>query len=210
MRSLLALLLGAALLLAGILLGERLHRPTPETNLSTTLVVQELKGRRTLIVAQAIVEARIRLKVPPSQLLGLRLPDDAELLRLVPATISYGVDLAGLTPESLRWSGQGKVLAISVPDVRIIAVDQHDHDIFETKSLGLLRSEAGLGNALEVEARTITRPALLRRAGDDRLLSFAREQARLSLASLVRTLSGRSDVRVEVLFQPGSKTRQAG
>ena len=188
----------AGLLWAGYHLAES-QRDGP-ARAESALIVNQLAARRILIVGQAVVEARLHLKVPATRLMGVSLPDDAELLRLVPATVSYGVDLSGLKASALE-SGS-KTTRLTVPDVKIIAIDPMASGVFESKSLGLLRSEAAMGNALERQAAALTRPAIEKRASDPALMAFARAQAKVQIAALVAQLGGPADV--EIRIQPGN------
>jgi Protein of unknown function (DUF4230) len=188
------LIASAGLVAAGYSLARR--APASPISSNAALVVHQLAAQRTLIVGQAVVEARLHLKVPPTRVMGVPLPDDAELLRLVPAVVSYGVDLSVLKSDAIDM-GEGRA-RLRVPDVKIVAIDPSESGVFESKSLGLLRSEAGLGNALEKQASALTRPAIEQRASDPALLNYARAQARAQLAALVKDLGGPATIDVQI------------
>jgi hypothetical protein len=152
--------------------------PEPDVVASAQTAILKLEGQRKLITLKAVVQTVVRQS--DEQWFG-----KAEVIRIVPARVSYGVDLAKLNARSLRYDPAARRLTIALPPVEVLAIDPDLANAQVIRTSDLLRRQGGVVNQLEDATLTRLRPALEAAAKDPALLDSAREQTKIALRALL-------------------------
>jgi hypothetical protein len=166
---------------------------------STTLLRMERESQ--LVTTRAFVQAVVRQR--DEQIYG-----DAEIIRIVPATIHYAVNLAELDREKLEYDEASRTLYVPLPDVRILSIDPDLEKSEIIRKLDLLRSENLTGNPLEDATEKMVRPALEELGKKPEIIKTAKDQAVMSIRLLLESSleAVGSDVKVKPYFKSEGKT----
>jgi len=166
---------------------------------TTTLVKMERENQ--LVTTRAFVQAVVRQR--DEQWYG-----NAEVVRIVPATIHYAVNLAGIDRDKIEYDGQSKTLWVPLPDVKILSIDPDLQKAEIIRNLDMLRSEGGTGNALEETTEKMVRPALEELGKSPEIIRTAKDQAVVSVRQLLESAldAAGTGVRVKPYFMSEGKT----
>jgi hypothetical protein len=145
---------------------------------TTTLLRMERETQ--LVTTRAYVQAVVRYR--DEQWYGA-----AEVVRIVPATIHYAVNLAEIDRDKLEYDSQSKTLWVPLPDVRILSIDPDLQKAETIRNLDLLRSERGAGNTLEDITEKMARPKLEELGKSPEIIRTAKDQAVLSVRQLLES-----------------------
>jgi Protein of unknown function (DUF4230) len=175
------LLLGVGIGLAAALLWPRLKADDPGMTLQAAITRMEPQQR--LVTTSAFVQVVSRVEDLN------RLWGDARVFAVAPGRIDYSVDLSGLDGDALRKAPDGKSLIVTVPDPTWTVVpDMKRLELI--RAIGGLRTEAGIGNALEAQVLKRVAADFERLAASPEALKTARSQARSGVAGLLSPLVG--------------------
>ncbi|MGH9854169.1 MAG: DUF4230 domain-containing protein [Blastocatellia bacterium] len=166
---------------------------------TTTLVKMERENQ--LVTTRAFVQAVVRQR--DEQWYG-----NAEVVRIVPATIHYAVNLAGIERDKIEYDMQSKTLWVPLPDVKILSIDPDLQKAETIRNLDVLRTEAGTGNALEETTEKMVRPALEELGKSPEIIRTAKDQAVVSVRQLLESAldAAGTGVRVKPYFMSEGKT----
>ncbi len=156
---------------------------------SATILKMEKESQ--LVSTRAYVQGVVRQK--DEQVYG-----NAEVVRIVPATILYAVNLAEVDRNSMEFDDKTQTLWVPLPEVKIVSIDPDLEKAELIKSLDLLRTESGIGNQLEQATEKMVRPALEKMGKSPEILRFAREQAIASVRQLLEATLDAAGKRVKV------------
>ncbi|MFN0124485.1 MAG: DUF4230 domain-containing protein [Blastocatellia bacterium] len=162
----------------------------------TTLTRVEKQSK--LITSKAFVQAVVRQR--DDQWYG-----NAEVIRMVPATIHYAIDLAAIDKEKMRYDKDKNELVVPLPDVQITAIDPDLAHMEVIRNLDLLRSQAATGNPLEEATEKMVRPTLEKMSRSPQAVRSARDQAINAVKTLLESAfaaTGRA-VHVQPYFRNG-------
>lgn len=134
----------------------------------------------SLITTRAYVQAVVRKR--DSQWYG-----NAEVIRIVPATINYAVNLAEIDRKEMEYDEGARVLYVPLPEVKIQSIDPDLAKAETIRNLGLLRSESMVGNILEEETEKMMRPALEEMGKTPEIIRTAKEQAIMSVRQFLES-----------------------
>jgi hypothetical protein len=158
---------------------------------TATSTLLRLERDSQLVTTRAYVQAVVRQR--SEEWYG-----NAEVIRIVPATVSYAVSLAEIDRTQLKYDATKRVLSVPLPEVRVIAIDPDLAHAEIIRSLDLLRSQSGAGNALEEATEKMVRPELEKIGRSPEALRIAREQAIVSVRSLLESALAATGSPVEV------------
>jgi Protein of unknown function (DUF4230) len=172
-----------------------LQRTTLEPQQAAQALVQRLEPKQRLITTTAHVQvvARVEDKHP---WLG-----DAQVFAVLPGKIHYSVDLSKVTPAALRYDDANRHLKIRLPALEW-SVEPDLKRLEIIRALGPLRTERGIGNALETRVLNQAQSDLENLAKSPDVQTSAQAQTRAAVRALYQSaLSAvREPVQVEVLF----------
>jgi hypothetical protein len=171
----------------------------PEEKIVSTARSTLLRVERTnnLVTTRAYVQAVVRQR--NEQWYG-----NAEVIRIVPATINYAVNLNEIDSGRLEFDEQKRVLRVPLPDVKILSIDPDLAKAETIRNLDFLRSESLTGNQLEETTEKMIRPEIEKMGQSPELLKTARDQAIASVRQLLETALG--SVGQPVAVQPYFKS----
>jgi hypothetical protein len=158
---------------------------------TASATILRLERESQLVSTTAFVQGVVRQK--DSQVYG-----DAEVVRIVPAKIHYAVSLAEIDRTRLEYEKGTQILWVPLPDVKILSIDPDLEKAETIKSLGVFRTESGIGNQLEQATEKMVRPALEQLGKSPDILKFAREQALVSVRNLLEASLEAAGTRVRV------------
>lgn len=185
-RALLLALVAAALGAALALGWER--RESGLDSAAITASIARMEPQARLVTTTAFVQVVSRVE-DLSRLWG-----DARVFAVAPGKIHYSVDL---TAPQLSWDAAARRLDVVVPDPRwTVEPDMKRLELI--RSIGGLRTEAGIGNALEAKVLKRVAADFERLAANPQALATARDQARLSVQALLQTAVAASGPPVSV------------
>lgn len=138
----------------------------------------KLDPQSQLVTATAYVQAVVQKK--DEQVYGT-----AEVARIVPARIHYALNLAEIDRTRMEYDPQAQILWVALPDVRIQSIDPDLPNAKIIKSLGVLRTESGIGDQLEQATEQMIRPALERMGASPDIVKFAKDQGIISVRQLL-------------------------
>lgn len=166
---------------------------------TTTLLKMERENQ--LVTTRAFVQAVVRQR--DEQWYG-----NAEVIRIVPATIHYAVNLNEIDRAKIEYDGQSKTLWTPLPDVKILSIDPDLTKAETIRNLDLLRSEQLTGNALEETTEKMVRPALEELGKSPEIIKTAKDQAIVSVRQLLESALDATgvEVRVKPYFKSEGKT----
>ncbi|MDX2029720.1 MAG: DUF4230 domain-containing protein [Blastocatellia bacterium] len=155
------------------------------------LTIQKLERESQLATTRAYVQAVVRQK--DEQVYG-----NAEVVRIVPATIHYAVNLAEIDRAKMEYDEMTQTLWVPLPDVRILSIDPDLEKAELIKSLDILRTESGIGNQLEQATEKMVRPTLERMGKTPEIVKVAKDQAVASVRQLLESSLEATGKRVHV------------
>ena len=122
----------------------------------------------------------------------------AEVIRIVPATIHYAVNLAEIDRAQMKYDEAKRVLFVPLPDVKVVAIDPDLTRSETIRSLDLLRTQSGAGNDLEEATEKMVRPALEKIGDSPEAMKVAREQAIAAVQKLLESALAATGRAIEV------------
>jgi len=156
----------------------------------TTL--QRVERDNSLVTTRAYVQAVVRQR--SEEWYG-----NAEVIRIVPATISYAVNLNEIDSGRLEYDDQRRVLRVPLPEVKILSIDPDLGKAEIIRNLDFLRSESLSGNQLEDTTEKMVRPEIEKMGQSPEIMKIAKEQAITSVRQLLETALGSVGQPVAVL-----------
>lgn len=167
-----------AVLIAGWLIyGRWLNSDVVRT---ARLTILRLERDSQLITTRAYVQAVVRQR--SEEWYG-----NAEVIRIVPATVSYAINLAEIDRAQMRYDETKRVLLVPLPEVRITAIDPDLAHAEIIRSLDLLRTQGGAGNQLEEATEKMVRPELEKLGNSPAAVHMAEGQAIASVKTLLES-----------------------
>ncbi len=147
---------------------------------STLLRVERVNN---LVTTRAYVQAVVRQR--SEEWYG-----NAEVIRIVPATINYAINLNEIDGTKLEYDEQKRVLRVPLPEVKILSIDPDLTKAETIRNLDFLRTESQTGNPLEEATEKMIRPEVEKLGQSPELLKTAKEQAIVSVRQLLETALG--------------------
>ena len=168
---------------------------------TATATLMKMERETQLVTTSAFVQAVVRYR--DEQWYG-----NAEVVRIVPATIHYAVNLAEIDRNKIEYDSQSKTLWVPLPDVKILSIDPDMKNAETIRNLDLLRTEKGTGNALEDKTEKMARAILEERGMSSEIIRIAKDQAVLSVRRLLESAldAAGTGVRVNPYFESEGKT----
>src|SRR5581483_6781330 len=123
---------------------------------------------------------------------------NAEIIRIIPATVHYAVNLAEIDRSQMKYDEAKHVLSVPLPDVKVIAIDPDLQHAETIRSLDLLRTEGGAGNQLEEATEKMVRPTLEKIGNSPEAVKVAKDQAIASVGKLLESAFAATGRSVEV------------
>jgi hypothetical protein len=200
LRTLVGLALAAALL-AGGWFAHQLYKSRQDPLAQASAALTRLEAQNQLITAKAYLQVVVRQS--DSQWYG-----KAEVIRIVPAVVSYAIDLGQIDPKAMQYERRLNVLTVPLPDPAIAAIDPQLDKAEVIRSADLLRTQGGALNRLEDLTEKQVRPAIEQAAQNAEAQSLARAQAKQAVRALLQgalSATGGGQVRVEPYFASDSK-----
>ncbi len=170
---------------------------------NTTLL--KVKRDSQLVTTRAFVQAVVRQR--DEQWYG-----NAEIIRIVPATIHYAVNLAEIDRNQLEFDEASRTLHVPLPDVKILSIDPDLAKAEVIRNLDLLRSEGLSGNVLEDTTEKKVRPTLEEMGKSPEIIRTAKDQAVISVRQLLESAleAAGTDVKVKPYFKSEGKNPVQG
>lgn len=150
-----------------------------------------VERENSLVTTKAYVQAVVRKR--SEEWYG-----NAEVIRLVPATIHYAVNLNELDRNKLEYDAQTRVLSVPLPEVKIQSIDPDMTRAEIIRNFDLLRTEGITGNQLEAETEKMVRPTLEELGKSSAIMGAAKEQAIFSVKQLLESALGATGQQVQV------------
>ena len=175
---------------------------TPQAKVVETATTTLLKIEREsqLVTTRAYVQAVVRQR--DEQWYG-----NAEIIRIVPATIHYSVNLAEIDREKLEYDEQSRTLHVPLPEVKILSIDPDLTKAETIRNVDLLRTEGLTGNVLEDATEKLVRPKLEEIGKSPDIVKSAKDQAVMSVRQLLESALDAVglDVKVKPYFKSEGK-----
>ncbi len=115
---------------------------------------------------------------------------DAEVIRIVPATISYAINLKDIDQGRMEFDEQRQLLRVPLPDVKIVAIDPDMGRAEIIRRLDFLRLEGETGNELEEATEKMIRPKIEEAGKSPEIIKIAKEQAISAVRQLLESALG--------------------
>ncbi|MEP7340179.1 MAG: DUF4230 domain-containing protein [Acidobacteriota bacterium] len=198
----------AALVLAGMLYTRKgigdLFWPEEKIVRTARTTLQRVERDNSLVTTRAYVQAVVRQR--SEEWYG-----NAEVIRIVPATISYAINLNDIDSGKLEYDDQKRVLRVPLPEVKILAIDPDLTKAEIIRNLDFLRSESQTGNQLEETTERMVRPEIERMGLSPEIIKMAKDQAIISVRQLLETALGSvgQPVAVQPYFRSDSQPAAA-
>jgi hypothetical protein len=122
----------------------------------------------------------------------------AEVIRIVPATINYAVNLAEIDRNQIEYDEQGRILYVPLPDVKIHSIDPDLTKAEIIRNIGILRSESMTGNILEEETEKMVRPTLEEMGKSPDIINIAKEQSIISVRQFLEAALNATGMPIQV------------
>jgi hypothetical protein len=152
-----------------------------------------LERDASLVTTQAYVQTVIRQR--NEQWYG-----DAEIIRIVPATIHYAVNLKDIDHGRMVFDEKKRELRVPLPDVKILSIDPDLVKAEIIRNLDFLRTESQTGNQLEATTEQMIRPEIEKMGKSPEIIKTAKEHAIASVRQLLE--SALSSVGQPISVQP--------
>ncbi|HQR34808.1 MAG TPA: DUF4230 domain-containing protein [Blastocatellia bacterium] len=186
-----------ALLLAGMLYTRKGIGDVfwPEEKIINTARTTLLKMERdtSLVTTRAYVQAVVRQRNEAWY-------GDAEVIRIVPATINYAVNLGEIDYGRMVFDEKKHELQVPLPDVKILSIDPNLAKAEVIRNLDFLRMESTTGNQLEDTTEQMIRPEIEKLGQSPEIIKTAKEHAISSVRQLLE--SALSSVGQPIAVQP--------
>ena len=177
----------AALVLAGMLYTRKgigdLFWPEEKIVRTARTTLQRVERDNSLVTTRAYVQAVVRQR--NEQWYG-----DAEVIRIVPATINYAINLNDIDSGKLEYDEPKRVLRVPLPDVKILSIDLDLGKAEIIRNLDFLRTESMTGNQLEETTEKMVRPEIEKMGMSPEIIKMARDQAIVSVRQLLESALG--------------------
>lgn len=177
----------AALGLAGMLYTRKsigdLFWPEDKIVKTARITLQRVERDNSLVTTRAYVQAIVRQRDEAWY-------GNAEIIRIVPATINYAVNLNEIDSGKLEYDEQRRVLRVLLPEVKILSIDPDLAKAEIIRSIDFLRSESLTGNQLEDTTEKMIRPEIEKMGQSPEIMKMARDQAIISVRQLLETALG--------------------
>lgn len=177
----------AALILAGMLytrtgIGD-LFWPEEKIVKTARSTLLRVERDNNLVTTRAYVQAIIRQR--SEEWYG-----NAEVIRIVPATIHYAVNLNEIDQGRMSYDDQKRVLRVPLPDVKILSIDPDLTKAEIIRNLDFLRTESMTGNQLEETTEKMVRPEIEKLGQSPEIIKTAKDQAITSVRQLLESALG--------------------
>ncbi len=187
----------AALLLAGALYMRKgvgdFFWPGEKVLSTAKTTLLRLERDTSLVTTRAYVQAVVRQR--DEQWYG-----NAEVIRIVPATIYYSISLKDIDSGRMTYDEQKQQLLVPLPDVKILSIDPDLSKAEIIRNLDFLRTESMTGNQLEDTTEQMVRPELEKLGNSPEIIKTAKEHAIASVRQLLE--SALSSVGKPIAVQP--------
>ena len=185
----------AALVLAGMLYTRKgvgdFFWPGEKIVSTAKTTLLRLERDTNLVTTRAYVQAVVRQR--DDQWYG-----NAEVIRIVPATIYYAVSLKDIDSGRMTYDEQKRQLRVPLPDVKILSIDPDLSKAEIIRNLDFLRTESLTGNVLEQTTEKMIRPTLEQLGKSPEITRTAKEQAITSVKQLLESSLGATGKQVIV------------
>ncbi len=167
----------------------------PEEKIVSTAKTTLLRLERdtSLVTTQAYVQAVVRQR--NAQWYG-----DAEVIRIVPATIHYAVNLNEIDHGRMVFDEKKRELRVPLPDVKILSIDPDLTKAEIIRNLDFFRTESMTGNQLEDTTEQMVRPEIEKLGKSPEIIKTAKEHAIASVRQLLE--SALSSIGQPIAVQP--------
>jgi hypothetical protein len=167
----------------------------PEEKIVSTAKTTLLRLERdtSLVTTRAFVQAVIRQR-------NVQWYGDAEVIRIVPATINYAVNLNEIDSGRMVFDEKKRELRVPLPDVKILSIDPDLSKAEIIRNLDFFRTESMTGNQLEDTTEQMVRPEIEKLGQSPEIIKTAKEHAISSVRQLLE--SALSSVGQPVAVQP--------
>lgn len=191
--SLLLAMIASGLILAGKTLDDvtGFFKPGGKVVQSARSVLLKIERENSLVTTKAYVQAVVRQR--DEQWYG-----NAEVIRLVPATIHYAVDLNQIDRDQFEYDDATRTLSVPLPDPQIQSIDPDLAKAEIIRNLDFLRTESLTGNVLEQTTEKMIRPTLEQLGKSPEITRAAKEQAITSVKQLLESSLGATGKQVIV------------
>ncbi|MDX2039886.1 MAG: DUF4230 domain-containing protein [Acidobacteriota bacterium] len=187
----------AALVLAGMLYTRKgfgdFFWPGEKIVSTAKTTLLRLERDTSLVTTRAYVQAVVRQR-------DVQWYGDAEVIRIVPATIYYAVNLKDIDQGRMSYDERKQELRVPLPDVKILSIDPDLSKAEIIRNLDFLRTETMTGNQLEDTTEQMVRPELEKLGNSPEIIKTAKEHAIASVRQLLE--SAMSAVGQPVAVQP--------
>lgn len=187
----------AALVLAGMLYTRKgfgdFFWPGEKIVSTAKTTLLRLERDTNLVTTRAFVQAVVRQR-------DVQWYGDAEVIRIVPATIHYAVSLKDIDQGRMAYDEQKRELRVPLPDVKILSIDPDLTKAEIIRNLDFLRTETLTGNQLEDTTEQMVRPELEKLGNSPEIIKTAKEHAIASVRQLLE--SALSSVGQPIAVQP--------
>lgn len=162
----------------------------------------KVERESSLVTTRAYVQVVVRKR--DEQWYG-----NAEVIRIVPATISYAVNLAEIDQREIDYDEQTRTLYVPLPEVKIHSIDPDLSKAETIRNIALTRSESMTGNVLEEATEKMVRPAVEELGKSPEIINTAKEQAIVSVRQLLESTFRAAGMPVQVTpyFKDDGKTK---
>lgn len=171
----------------------------PEEKIVSTARTTLLRLERdsNLVTTRAYVQAIIRQRNDAWY-------GNAEVIRIVPATIHYAVNLAEIDQGRMVYDEQKHELRVPLPDVKILSIDPDLTKAEIIRNLDFFRTESMTGNQLEDTTEQMVRPEIEKLGQSPEIIKTAKENAISSVRQLLESAlrSVGQPVAVQPYFKP--------
>ncbi len=165
--------------------------PKEDVMKSARTALLRMERDSSLVTTRAFVQAVVRKR--SEQWYG-----SAEVIRIVPATINYAVNLAEIDRNRMEYDEQARILYVPLPDVKIQSIDPDLTKSEIIRNISILRSESMTGNILEEETEKMIRPALEEMGKSPDIINTAKDQAVISVRQFLESALNATGMPIQV------------
>ena len=188
------IIVGFALVAIGLFATKHLYEfvlPKEDVMKAARTALLRLERDSSLVTTRAYVQAVVRKR--NEQWYG-----NAEVIRIVPATINYAVNLAEIDRNQMEFDERARILYVPLPDVKVHSIDPDLTKAEIIRNIGLLRSESMTGNILEEETEKMVRPTLEEMGKSPEIVGIAKEQAVTSVRQFLESALNATGMTIQV------------
>lgn len=191
----------AAMVFAGMLYTRKgfgdLFWPEEKIVATAKTTLLRLERDTSLVTTRAFVQAVVRQRNEAWY-------GDAEVIRIVPATIHYAVNLNDIDHGRMAYDEKKRELRVPLPEVKILSIDPDLSKAEIIRNLDFFRMESTTGNQLEDTTEQMVRPEIERLGKSPEIVKTAKEHAIASVRQLLESAMSATGQPVSV--QPYFKT----